>query len=322
MMMKNRKTKLAYFSLSFCKICNFSSLCNLILVYFSIVKSVEFDLIQQSVHQRSGSDQKVIPTGCDGSVLLDDTVTLQGEKKASNNINALKGFRIIDRIKNRLESECPGTVSCADILTIAARDAVLLVGGPYWDVPLGRKDSKTAGYELSETNLPTADEGLLSIISKFIYQGLSVTDMVALSGAHTIGMARCVNFRNRIYGDFVATSGINSLTKQYLSNLKSVCPPLKGSENNESAMDYVSPNLFDNSYYQILLRGEGLINSDQELYSSIMAVQTKKLVAKYAENAIAFFEQFSESMVKLGNITNEDTYVNGEVRKNCRFVNT
>lgn len=65
--------------------------------------------------------------GCDGSVLLEDTITLQGEKEAPNNKNALKGFRIIDRIKNRLESECPGTVSCADILTVAARDAVLLV---------------------------------------------------------------------------------------------------------------------------------------------------------------------------------------------------
>lgn len=58
------------------------------------------------------------------------------------------------------------------------------VGGPYWDVPLGRKDSKTAGYELSTTNLPTADESLVSIISKFLFQGLSVTDMVALSGKH------------------------------------------------------------------------------------------------------------------------------------------
>lgn len=65
--------------------------------------------------------------GCDGSVLLDDTITLQGEKKASNNIHALKGFRIIDRVKNTLESECPGIVSCADILTIAARDVVILV---------------------------------------------------------------------------------------------------------------------------------------------------------------------------------------------------
>lgn len=65
--------------------------------------------------------------GCDGSVLLDDTISLQGEKKASANVNSLKGFEIIDRIKNKLESECPGIVSCADILTVAARDAVILV---------------------------------------------------------------------------------------------------------------------------------------------------------------------------------------------------
>lgn len=65
--------------------------------------------------------------GCDGSVLLDDTITLQGEKKASPNVNSLAGFKLVDRIKNKLESECPGVVSCADLLTIAARDAVLLV---------------------------------------------------------------------------------------------------------------------------------------------------------------------------------------------------
>lgn len=58
----------------------------------------------------------------------------------------------------------------------------LQVGGPYWDVPLGRKDSVTASYELANSNLPKAEEGLLSIISKFLYQGLSVTDMVALAG--------------------------------------------------------------------------------------------------------------------------------------------
>lgn len=146
--------------------------------------------------------------------------------------------------------------------------------------------------------------------------------MPLTAGAHTIGMARCVNFRNRIYGDFSITSAMNPISQTYLDNLKGICPPAVGEDNKESAMDYVTPNLFDNSYYQILLRGEGLINSDQELYSSVLAIQTRQLVKKYAENPIAFFEQFSESMVKLGNITNPETYVNGEVRKNCRFVNT
>lgn len=59
------------------------------------------------------------------------------------------------------------------------------VGGPYWDVPVGRKDSKTASFAEVETNIPGANIGLLSIIAKFIYQGLSVTDMVALSGKQT-----------------------------------------------------------------------------------------------------------------------------------------
>jgi hypothetical protein len=62
----------------------------------------------------------------------------------------------------------------------------LQVGGPFWDVPLGRKDSVTASPALSDWNLPTPDENLLSIISKFLYQDLSVTDMVALAGLSLI----------------------------------------------------------------------------------------------------------------------------------------
>ncbi|XP_031384492.1 peroxidase 11-like [Punica granatum] len=260
--------------------------------------------------------------GCDGSVLLDNTITLRGEKLAPTNIHSLGGFRIIDRIKNKLESECPGVVSCADILTIAARDAIILVGGPYWDVPLGRKDSRTASYELAAANLPAPDESLPSIISKFLFQGLSVTDMVALAGAHTIGMAQCKNFRSRIYGDYDLTSSKTLSSESHLNELKSICPPIGRGENNIAPMDYVTPNLFDNSFYHLLVNGEGLLNSDQEMYSSILAVQTKEIVKKYAADPIAFFVQFSESFVKMGNITNPESFVNGEVRKNCRFVNT
>ncbi|KAJ4754143.1 Peroxidase [Rhynchospora pubera] len=256
--------------------------------------------------------------GCDGSVLLDDTATLIGEKQAEQNVNSLKGFDLVDKIKEKLEAECPGVVTCADLLAIAARDAVELVGGPYWDVPVGRLDSKTASLDLANTDIPTAQQGLLTLISKFWAKGLSATDMVALVGSHTIGFARCANYRDRIYGDFEQTSKYNPSSETYLSKVKETCP-LDGGDDNISAMDYATPAAFDNAFYEQLIKGEGLLNSDQEMWSSVVGSQTADLVNKYWADPGLFFKQFSDSMVKMGNITNPE---GGEVRTNCRFVNT
>lgn len=65
--------------------------------------------------------------GCDASVLLDDTPNFVGEKTAAPNLNSLRGFEVIDAIKADLEYVCPQTVSCADILAVAARDSIVLV---------------------------------------------------------------------------------------------------------------------------------------------------------------------------------------------------
>jgi peroxidase len=65
--------------------------------------------------------------GCDASVLLDSVEGMTSEKLAGPNVNSLRGFEVIDKIKYLLEEECPLTVSCADILAMAARDAVELV---------------------------------------------------------------------------------------------------------------------------------------------------------------------------------------------------
>ncbi|EHA8589468.1 Peroxidase 56 [Cocos nucifera] len=64
--------------------------------------------------------------GCDGSVLLNSTKTNLAEKDAMPN-QSLDGLYVIDAAKEALEKACPGIVSCADIVALAARDAVSLV---------------------------------------------------------------------------------------------------------------------------------------------------------------------------------------------------
>lgn len=59
--------------------------------------------------------------------MLDDTREMVGEKLALSNVDSLRSYEVIDEIKEALEKACPGVVSCADILIISARDAVLLV---------------------------------------------------------------------------------------------------------------------------------------------------------------------------------------------------
>ena len=60
-------------------------------------------------------------------MLLDASNSFESEKDANPNRNSARGFELIDTIKANVEKACPSTVSCADILTLAAREAVFLV---------------------------------------------------------------------------------------------------------------------------------------------------------------------------------------------------
>ncbi|CAN4092289.1 unnamed protein product [Withania somnifera] len=256
--------------------------------------------------------------GCDASILLDETSTFKSEKGAGPNKNSLRGFEVIDQIKAKLEQVCPHIVSCADILALAARDSVLLSGGPYWEVPLGRKDSKTANFKKANVNIPAPNSTIQNLISLFSRQGLNEEDLVALSGGHTIGMARCVSFRQRLYNQKGDNFPDATLEKTYYNGLKSICPT-SGGDNNVSPLDVASPVRFDNTYFKLLLWGKGLLNSDEVLLTGNVK-KTKELVKIYAENEAIFFHQFSKSMVKMGNIS-PPTQLKGEIRKNCRKVN-
>ncbi|KAK1428617.1 hypothetical protein QVD17_17456 [Tagetes erecta] len=251
--------------------------------------------------------------GCDGSVLLDDTSSFTGEKTARPNNNSIRGFNVIDDAKKKVESACPGVVSCADILAISALESVLALGGPTWQVKLGRRDSKTASLAAANSGvIPPPTSTLANLINRFQAVGLNTKDMVALSGSHTIGQARCTSFRARIYND-------TNIDSTFAKSRQATCPRATGSgDNNLAPLDVKTPTYFDNSYYQGLVSQKGLLRSDQQLHNG---GSTDSLVETYSKNPKTFFADFAAAMVKMGDVR-PLTGSAGEIRKNCRVPNS
>ncbi|KAG8633714.1 hypothetical protein MANES_18G140400v8 [Manihot esculenta] len=248
--------------------------------------------------------------GCDASILLDDvSPSFKGEKTAGPNANSLRGFEVIDSIKSQVESICPGVVSCADIIAVAARDSVAALGGPSWQVELGRRDSTTASYSAANTELPSPLMDLSDLISSFSNKGFTAKDMVALSGAHTTGQARCSMFRGRLYNE-------TNIDSTLATSLKSSCPST-GSDTNFSPLDATSPVIFDNAYFTNLVNNKGLLHSDQQLFSG---GSTDSQVKTYSTNPITFYADFANAMVKMGKLS-PLTGTEGEIRTDCRKVN-
>nr|GMD13023.1 peroxidase 3-like [Ipomoea batatas] len=120
--------------------------------------------------------------GCDGSILLDSTTTNKAEKAAFPNLS-LAGFEVIDEIKAAIEAECPGVVSCADIVALAARDSVSYqFKKKLWSVPMGRRDGSISQASEALANLPSPFSNFSTLVQRFASKGLGVHDLVILSG--------------------------------------------------------------------------------------------------------------------------------------------
>ncbi|XP_056164714.1 peroxidase 4-like [Syzygium oleosum] len=124
--------------------------------------------------------------GCDGSILLDDTPTFTGEKNAAPNVHLVQGFEVVDQVKSAVEGVCPGIISCADLLAIIARDSVVILGGPWWPVKLGRRDARSASQAAANESIPPPTSDLKKLISSFQNVGLNIRDLVAFAGNFSV----------------------------------------------------------------------------------------------------------------------------------------
>uniref|UniRef100_A0A9I9D3S7 Peroxidase n=1 Tax=Cucumis melo TaxID=3656 RepID=A0A9I9D3S7_CUCME len=290
--------------------------------------------------------------GCDASILLDPITgdeTYSTEKQAIPNLT-LKGFHEIDQIKEELERVCPRVVSCADILSLATRDAVVLAGGPFYPVFTGRRDSTRAYFKEAMADMPRPDDSINRTLYLFATRGLDERDMVSLLGAHNIGKIGCQFILNRLYN----FSGTNlpdpSIDPEFLNQMRSKCQE-KENNDNSGSQDHMSPASspvskeasveklrrstldmsyfqelssalsseggFDTHYYKSLLSGRGLLYADQQLMAN---EKTGRLVQGYAsDDGSTFRRDFARAMVKLS-VLDVLTGSQGQIRERCGII--
>ncbi|KAK9119611.1 hypothetical protein Scep_017704 [Stephania cephalantha] len=257
-------------------------------------------------------------SGCDASVLISSTAFNRAERDADINLS-LPGdaFDVVVRAKTAVELQCPGVVSCADILALAARDLVVMAGGPFYNLQLGRRDGVTSSVSSVESNIPKPTMPMTQLINLFASKGFSIQEMVALTGAHTIGFSHCKEFAYRVFNYSKSASVDPTLNPKFAEALKGACANYGSNPTTSVFNDVMTPSKFDNVYYQNLGRGLGLLASDRGM---IADARTRGYAEIYASNQSAFFEAFGRAMEKLS-VREVKVGGVGEIRRRCDAFN-
>ncbi|KAH1122790.1 hypothetical protein J1N35_005950 [Gossypium stocksii] len=255
--------------------------------------------------------------GCDGSILIENGP--KAERHAFGH-QGVGGFEVIEQAKAQLEAKCPGVVSCADIVALAARDAIALANGPSYEVPTGRRDGRVSDVSLA-ANMPDVSDSIRQLKAKFLQKGLSEKDLVLLSAAHTIGTTACFFMTKRLYKFSPAGGSDPAINPDFLPQLQSICPQ-NGDVNVRLPMDRGSERTFDKQILDNIRNGFAVLESDARLYDD---ETTRMVVDSYFGILTPIFgpsfeTDFVDSIVKMGQI-GVKTGSKGEIRRVCTAFN-
>ena len=159
------------------------------------------------------------------------------------------------------------SVSWADLVAIGGAAAVQKCGGPVIEVGLGRTDTDVPA---PPSRLPAGIEGAAMLKSGFARMGMGPQELVALSGAHTLGHAQRRTF----------TSDTWTFSNSYFVELLT-----------REANGVVGAN------------NGGLLLSDQAL---LRDPDLRRFVELYATDASRFNDDFAEAFRRLTWLGNDD----------------
>ncbi|KAE8724757.1 hypothetical protein F3Y22_tig00009942pilonHSYRG00219 [Hibiscus syriacus] len=165
--------------------------------------------------------------GCHGSILIENDPNAERHAFSHQGVG---GFELVEQAKAQLETTCPGVVSCADIVALAARDAIALVRNTYLlhalgsiDIlPTGRRDGRVSDVSLAakcQTLVTQSNDSRLSFCRKIlenVRNGLAVLESDArLYDNDTTRMLvySYLGFLNPIFGSSFEAYFVDSIVK-------------------------------------------------------------------------------------------------------------
>ncbi|KAL2944308.1 Peroxidase 60 [Bienertia sinuspersici] len=280
------------------------------------------DIIEVLVTEEFDKDPTILPAllrlqfhdcfvhGCDASLLIDGAST---EKTAGSNLS-VRGYELIEKLKAAIEEECPGVVSCADIVVVATKVVIKLGGGLDFPVETGRKDGLVSNA--ADVDLPSPSMTVAQSAAVFAAKGFSVEEMVVLLGYHAVGITHCQFIQDRIY------DGTSQFDPEMDTNLRlrlrQVCP--RGPPADNSILlnqDPSNNNTLNNGFYGQLINNRGVLHLDQLLSRD---PSTANIVSELAQNSTLFNIRTAQVMIKLQAVevlTGDE----GEIRNVCGRFN-
>lgn len=187
-----------------------------------------------------------------------------------------------------IKAKHPG-ISYADLYTYAGAVAIEHMGGPHVPFRFGRTDYRSeeevaaAKEAVASGRLPDAAQGSDHLRNVFNRMGFGDKDIVALSGAHTLG--RCHKDRSGFEGPW--SFAPTTMSNQYFALL----------ENEIKKPGYWSVRKWDGpKQYEDPTKELMMLPTDMAL---VWDDKFKPLVVKYANDEEAFFKDFADAFSRL-----------------------